>query len=150
MYRFSIIAVCCLIFCGTFCSANTQPARPRKQKFDWQKAEGERKKMREKIREEHKKYIEKLNEFHKRFLQAETETEKNAVRAELDSFLRKDFERKIEHSKKRIENMKKFVAKLEEEQKNMEAGAQNMIKKRTEEVLQGRIIPAHRKNPAGK
>ena len=92
----------------------------------------------------------KLNEFHKRFLRAETETEKNAVRAELDSFLRKDFERKIEHSKKRIENMKKFVAKLEEEQKNMEAGAQNMIKKRTEEVLQGRIIPVHRKNPAGK
>ena len=42
--------------------------------------------------------------------------------------------------------MKQFVARLEAEQKKMEANADKIVEKRTNEILSGQIKPP-RKNP---
>jgi uncharacterized protein involved in exopolysaccharide biosynthesis len=144
MNKFIATIVCFLILCGAVFGADAARPVPRKSKFDWQKAEAERQKLREKFRAEHKKYVEKLKEFHKRFVNAKTEQEKNAIRSELNDFLAKEVNRRLERSRKRIDDMKKNVEKLEEEQKNMQNKAPDFIKKRTDEVLQGKIIPGRR------
>lgn len=141
MKKIILIAVALAAFVNCV-YANEKPMKnpPRRtQKFDWKKAAGERKKMWEKHRAEYKLHIEKLKEFHKRYSEAPDENAKNAIKKELEDFLAKDFQRKIDLSKKRVEGMKKFVARLEEDQKKMEAKAPEFVKKRTEEVLQGKI-----------
>lgn len=145
MYKFVAVLVCLVFFSNVFSSDVSAREVHRNRKFDWQKIEGERQKQREKFREEHKKYIEKLKEFHKRFVDAKTENEKNSVRAELNDFLAKEMNRRLELSKKRIDDMKKIVGKLEEEQKNMQDKAPEFIKKRSDEVLQGKIMPERKK-----
>lgn len=145
MYKIFAVIICFVLSVSAIYAENTPNPRMRKNKIDWKQAEGERQKRRAKFAAEHKKYVETLKTFHQRFLQAETEQEKNNIRKELNDFLTKDFNRKIEFSKKRIENMKKFVEKLEEEQKNMESKAPDIVKKRTEEILQGKITKKHHK-----
>lgn len=146
MYKIVVIAVCFLISFGVVFGAEAVRPGHRKLKFDWQKAEVERRQLREKFRAEHKKYVEKLKEFHKRFVSAKTEQEQNAVRSELNDFLAGEVKRRLEHSRKRIDDMKKIVGKLEEEQKNMQSKAPEFIKKRTDEVLQGKIVPERRRS----
>ncbi len=119
-------------------------AKQSKGNFDWRKAQGDRQKMREKFRAEHKIYVEKLKEFHKRHEQAKSQKEKDAIRAELHKFLTEDFQRKIQFSKKRIENLKNYVSHLEQEQKNFEQKAPEIINKRTENILKGEILPQRR------
>lgn len=145
MYKI-IVLVCCFILAGSLMANVPAKKVPPNQRFDWKKAEGERRQMRKKILADYKKYIESIREFHKRYAAAESDAEKNKIRVELSEFLTKEVNRKVEHSKKRIEETKKFVAKLEEEQKKMEANAPEFVKKRTEEILQGKIVPDRRRN----
>lgn len=140
MYKISLIIGCFLAVLCAFAEQTAVAQKNPKQRFDWRKAEGERRKMREKFYAEQQKHIAVLRELHRRYAAAKTEAEKNNIRTEINDFLTEDFNRKIEHSKKRIKDMKKFVARLEEEQKKMEAKAPEIIKKRTDEVLQGKII----------
>ena len=138
MKKYILTLLVLLTFSAVF-AENKAPRRPNKQKFDWKKAEGEREKMREKFRSEHKKQLEELKKFKKRYAEAEDEEAKNAVKKELQEFLNKDFQNKIELSKKRLEEMKKYVARLESECKRMEENASDIVNKRTEEVLKGKI-----------
>lgn len=112
-----------------------------KRKFDWKKAQGEHHKMREKFRAEHKKYIEELKKFHQRYNAEKDPAKKEAVRAELKKFVNADFNKKIQYSKMRIENMKRFVSRLEEQHKVMEAKSSEIVEKRTDEILKGNIMP---------
>lgn len=145
MKKFILITVA-LFSCANIVFADTPaPDKKPKTKFDWNKAQGDRQKMREKFRAEHKIYVEKLKEFHKRHEQAKTQQAKDAVRAELHKFLTEDFQRKIQFSKKRIENLKKYVSHLEEEQKKFEQKSDEIINKRTENILKGKILPPRRK-----
>ena len=139
MKKYILTLLVLLTFSAVF-AENKTPRRPAKQKFDWKKAEGEREKMREKFRSEHKKHIKELKNFYKRYTEAENEEAKNAVKKELQEFLNKDFQNKIELSKKRLEEMKKHVARLEAECKKMEEKASDIVEKRTEDVLQGKIV----------
>lgn len=134
------LTVLVLLMCAAVFAEGKNFRRHGKQKFDWKQAEGEREKMREKFRAEHQKHIEELKKFHKRYNEAEDEAAKNAVKKELQEFLNKDFQRKIEFSKKRVENMKKYVARLEADCKKMEEKAPDIVSRRTEDVLQGKII----------
>ena len=143
MKKFMFILFCSL-FVFAICPAEVPV--PRGKDFDWHQADGERQQMREKIRAEHRKYVSKLENFHKRYAAENDPAKKEAIRAELRAFLAKYFNERIEHSKKRIESMKQFVARLEAEQKKMEANADKIVEKRTNEILSGQIKPP-RKNP---
>lgn len=125
-------------------AAAPENKNPQKRNFDWQKAQGEHRKMREKFRAEHKKYVDTLKNFHQRYAAEKNPAKKEEIRAELKKFLTDDFNKKIQYSKKRIENMKKFVARLEEQQKNMESKSAEIVEKRTDDILKGNII---RKTP---
>ena len=119
----------------------------KKHNFDWKKIEKEHKEIREKIRAGHKKYLEELKNFHQRYAAEKDPAKKEAIRAELKKFLTANFNKKLEYSKKRIENMKNFVARLEEQQKKAEAKSAEIIDKRTNEVLNGKIIPQKKPQP---
>jgi hypothetical protein len=116
----------------------------KKRNFDWKKIEKEHKEMREKIHAEHKKHIEELKNFHQRYAAEKDPAKKEIIRTELKKFLSADFNKKLEYSKKRIKNMKNFVARLEEQQRKAETKSAEIIDKRTNEVLNGKIIPQRR------
>jgi hypothetical protein len=122
----------------------------KRHNFDWKKVEGEHRQMREKFREEHKKHVEELKKFHQRYTAEKDPAKKEAIKTELKKFLADDFRKKIDSSKKRIENMKKFVARLEEQQKIMEEKSDRIVEKRTEDVLNGNIVPVRKQNRRNK
>lgn len=143
MRKMFVAVIPLLLF--TVVASSHEPAPPAPKKFDWKKAKGEREEMRNRMREEHKKYIAKLNDFYKRYSEAKDDAARDAVRTELNAFLTVEFQRKIEFSKKRIEGMKKFVARLEADQQRMEQNAAEIVKKRSDEILKGKITPPRRK-----
>lgn len=143
------LLVTALLVCSTLCSASAPAEKKtkkhnRRQHFDWKKAEGERSKQRAKARQEHKAYVEALKKFHSRYIAEKDPAKKEAIRKELDSFLKQEFAKRIEQSKKRIVEMKKFVSYIEEQHNTFEAKSGEFIKKRTEEILNGKIIPQRR------
>ena len=141
MSRFIVFCFLAAAFAIPLAAAD---ARSAKRPHDWRKSEAEHLKMREKIREEHKKHLETLKNFHQQYNAEKDPAKKDAIRAELQKYLTADFNKRIEYSKKRIENMKKLVARLEEQQKKAESQTAEIIAKRTSDVLNGNIMPQNK------
>lgn len=149
----SCLIICCLL-AGLFIMPLQAEQNKRKvsekRNFDWHKTAGEHSKMREKMRAEFQKHIEILKKFHQNYAAEKDPAKKEAIKTELKKFLADDFSKKIDSSKKRIENMKKFVARLEEQQKIMEEKSDKIVEKRTEDVLNGNIVPVRKQNRRNK